>query len=623
MKARGDMSGKRLFPLTILSAFILKAWASLCVFNPLFAGAQEIQSICPAMMEDYVTPSNTVLAKYKKSSVTDTDLLLFLTVSKDRDPNIFPRYLKEQNPRQKTLLREKIQEAIRSYAFVGELAEQASPSREPAELSSLRIRLASYPAYELVWVEDVLYKKLKITDQDIIAYYQRNQEDYERPASVKLRLMYIPASQVLPELERQKIRMKIDDLYKRAMEGEDFEYLVEKYSALFPGTARNGILEVLKSDTYNRFYEEARATKIKEFSPVFQREDGFFFLQCLDKTDPQPIPLSDVRSDIVSALKTRSIRYLYSFEWNQLSRKYHPGFHWYPWEEMKDNFPMIRVQNLTVTKGDFWRLFPDIIGENFTLKEPLIRDKVKEIHQFECIRLEIEQTKLQAHPFITIGTLLARDSVQSRLYLEDLFSPLKKVSDKDLLDYYENNPEKYTVNAWKGVKQIVGEVIQPVQYSPEALEDVLVQMENNLIVLVTEAGEIVDQGKNKGEDQGTQSPVFPSSFLEDLVRTYSTDLFKFQVRDLGKIHLEEASDIWPVLRPLSPGEFSPVMKTQHFVYCYYIEEVYAGDRTPFESVKTQIRSNLVQSRMEEAAKELKERTLADLGLTFEQVLHEK
>ena len=617
------MSRKRLFPIYIFSAFIFSGLGALSLLVPTFVRAQEIQSICPAMQEDYTPPTKIVLARYKNSSITDTDLLLFLTVSKDRDPNIFSRYLKEQNPRQKTILREKIRESIRSCAFVRELAEQSPPSREPEDLISLRFRLASYPVYELVWVEEILLKKLKITDQDIIAYYKRNQEDYERPASVKFRLMYIPAHQVLPELERQKIRMKIDELHKRAVEGEDFEYLVEKYSAFFPGVTRNGILEVLKSDTYNRFYEEARATKIKEFSPVFQREDGFFFLQCLDKTDPLPIPLPDVRTDIVRSLKSRSIRYLYSFEWNQLSRNYHPGFHWYPWEEMKDNFPMIRVRKLTMTKGEFWRLFPEIMGENFALQESLIRDKVKEIHQFECIRLEIEQKKFQAHPFITIGSLLARDMVQSRRYLEDLFSPLKQVSDKELQDYYESHPEDYTVNIWKGVKQIVGEVVQPVQYSPEALGDVLVQMENNLIVMVTEAGEIVDQEKNKGKDQGIQSPVFPSSFFEDFMRKYSTDLFKFQVRDLGKIRPEEASDIWPVLRPLSPGEFSLVMKTQHFVYCYYVEEMYAGDRSSFESVKTRIRNNLIQSRMEQAARELKERTLADLGLTFEQVLHEE
>ncbi len=602
LKESGDMSGKLLLPVSILFAFILSGFASLFLLDPPFAEAQEIQSICPAMQEDYAPPGKTILARYKNSVVTDMDLLLFLTVSKDRDPNIFSRYLKESNPRQKAVLRDKIRETVRSCVATRELAEQSPPSLEPDPLLSLRFRLASYPLYELVWVEEILHKKLKITDQDIVAYYQRNREDYERPASVKFRLMYIPAHQVLPELERQKIRTRIDDLHKRAVEGEDFEYLVEQYSSFFPGTSRNGVLEVLKSDTYNRFYEEARATKINEFSPVFQREDGFFFLQCLDKTDPQPIPLADVRPDIVRMLKARSIRYLYSFEWNLLSRKYHPGFHWYPWEEMKENFPMIRVRNLTMTKSDFWHLYPEIIGENFSLQESLIRARVKEIHQFECIRLEVEENKLQSHPFITLGAPVARDVVKSSRYLEDQFSPLKQVSDRDLLDYYEGNPERFTANAWKGVKQIVGEVVQPVQYSLEALESVLVQMENNLIVLVTEAGEIVDQEKNKGRDQGVPSPAVPSSFFEDLMRKYSTDLFKFQVRDLGKIHPEEASDIWPVLRPLSPGEFSPVMKTQHFVYCYYIEEMYAGDRSPFESVKTQLRKDLVQSRMDRAAR---------------------
>jgi hypothetical protein len=583
-------------------------------------GAQEVKSSCPALQPDYSPPGETILARSSLGTISEADIFLLLTITRDKDPNIFSRYQNAINPRDKKELLDRLQDIVKSYVFIRQLSQE-NPSGEQGDFEQLRLRLRSYPLYELVWVEEILRTNLNIREEDLIAYYRRNSDIYERPASVKVRIMYLHAPRVLPELERQKILRNIETLRERTLAGENFEYLVKTYSSFYPGTTEDGVMEVFQSDTYNRFYEEARAIKVKAFSPVFQREDGVFFLECLEKKDPEVIPLASVKKEILRILKAKALRFLYAFEWNKLAEKYHPVYHWSHWDEMKDSHVLVRVRKLRITKADFWRLFPEIISENFFLNEPLILEKVKMIHQYECIRLEDEKKKLKDHSLIVRGTLIAQDQLNVERYLESLFASHKTVSDQDIKQYYEDHPELSTVNTSKRVRQIVGEVINPIQYDNKALQDIFLKMEANFHFLLKEAEDLLKQQKETiSKDDKTVYPDFPSSIFEDLLKKYSTDLYKFEFRDIGMVRPEDSGKIWPVFENLMPGGFSPVEKAMPFVYCYYIENFDPGERKSFSEVAEQIKKHLIQSRMEKAAQDLKNKIIQKTGLQFEQVI---
>jgi len=582
--------------------------------------AQNIQSDCPALKIEYTAPGRAVLARFRDQAVTEEDLLLFLTLSKAGAPNLYNRFQKVQNPKEKAELKEKIKDAIRSYVTTRELSLKYSSEKKHDKIVNLKKRMLAYPAYELVWVDQILRSKIRIRDEDIVAYYRRYKEKYERPASVRLRLFYVPAPRVLPELERQKIRQKIEEFRARALEGEDFEYLVKTYSSSFPGTDKKGIMEVYKSETYNRFYEEARAIKINRFSPVFSREHGFFFLQCLDKKDPEVIPLSSVKKEIRQILKARSLRFLYSIELDKLIKKYHPGFHWCPWDEMKNAHILIRIGKLKITKTDFWQLFPEIIGEDFSVNKQDIFENAQTIHRFECIRMEVEKKLKSPIPFIKTAEIIASDLFQATRFLEVRLASLKTVSDEELKEYYDNNPNLATEDAWREIKQVVGEVINPVQYDDQALVDVLQKMEINFERLRREALKIVEKEKEKystAPPEASEDPYFPISLFKDLLKKYSTDLYKFEIRDIGRVHSDSAPDIWQQLEPLHSGEFSEIERTLHFVHCFYVETAHKGQIKPFEEVKRELRKHLVQSRMEKAGENMKKQALQETQIRFE------
>jgi hypothetical protein len=233
----------------------------------------------------------------------------------------------------------------------------------------------------------------------------------------------------------------------------------------------------------------------------------------------------------------------------------------------------------------------------------------------------VERKKLSNHPFIIKGIPIAKDQLNSDRYLGSLFGSLKIVSEQDLEQYYEDHPEFSTIKSSKRVCQVVGEVLNPIQYDNKALNDIFQKMEANLHFLIKEAGDLVKQEKAKiPQDKESGCPDLPCDIFEDLLKKYSTDLYKFEFRSAGLVKPEDIGDIWPIFENLMPGDFSPVEKAVPFVYCYYIENFDPGEKKPFSKVQDQIKKHLILSRIGEAAEELKGKIIRETGLQFEQVI---
>jgi parvulin-like peptidyl-prolyl isomerase len=421
-------------------------------------------------------------------------------------------------------------------------------------------------------------------------------------------------------MERQKIRIRIEELYKKAQQRGDFESIVRENSSHFPGVGTDGIMIVDKGKTYNRFYDEARSLKEGAFSPVFQREEGFFFLQCLEKKELEEIPLEEVQADIRRQLEATSLRYLYTFEWEKLEKKYQPILIWTPWEEMKDNSTLIHVGSFKVTKDEFWHLFPAVVGNNFTINKPLIQSQADIIRQYECIRQDVERKKLDSNPYIKLGTTIAAEQIAAERYLEQQTIPLKTVTADDLKLYYKKRPDLSTLKAWREATHLVGEINQPDQYPPDAIGAVREKLKITFGSLLAEAKGIIAEQQKKREGQKSDAIGLPSSLFAVLMKKYSDDKFSFRIYDLKRQMPETDPELWTALKSLSPGEFSNPVAHLNLIYCYYVGKRFDGERLPFEKVKNTLESKLIEERIRESRRVLRESILKQSALVFEPIL---
>ena len=586
--------------------------------------ANGVQTTCPALKPGYSPPGDTVLAQFSRGTVTETGLLLFLDLSGGQNPNVFSRYKESENPLEREVLRESIKKAVKNYVVTRELFRKAPAPMGSEKLESLRLRLKSYPVFELVWVEEVLRPNLVISDQDVMAYYRKHQEDYQHPPSVKIRLMYLSAPRTNMELDRLKASDTMEGLRERAMEGEDFEELVGEHSASFPGAAEGGLMEVTASEEYNRFYEEAAALEPGEFSPVFQREDGFFFLQCLEKTGALPIPVEEVKDQIIPILATNALQYLYELELENLLKKYHPSVGFGAWDKLGNDHVLLQVGKLKITKGAFWRLYPEIISEDFTLNEDMIHRQIHKIKHLECIRMEVEKKRLAGHPFIKLGMVIAREQLAAQRFLETKWKTMKSVTEDELKSYYDTHPDLAREEYWKQVRDVRGEVISPAQYEARELGDVITKMERDFRSLISDAEDVIQEAKAEGLDVETvfdqAKGEVPGDGLTNIARRYSTDLYRFIVRDRGRVGSGSPDEVWKFVRKLEGGEFTPVLKSPTAIYCYYVKGSHEGEIREFKEVRGEVRNQLVRERKERVIGELLEKVAGETSLKFKPVL---
>jgi|GEM_PF-597231 len=581
---------------------------------------QWMESESPPLHADYAPPSQTILATCIQGSIPESDLMLFLAIVRYKEPNIFARFMQEKDPRKKEELREKVKKAVESYVFSCELSKMAPSSSEPANVADLRLRLRTYPVYEFIWIEKVLRPLVCITDKDIYAYYNENKTKYQRPESVKLRLLFLPAPLSLPEMEREKIRIRIEELYKKAQQRGNFESIVRENSATFPCVGPDGIMVIERGKTYNRFYDEARSLKEGDFSPVFQQEEGFFFLQCLEKKEMEEIPLEEVQADIRRQLEVTSLRYLYTLEWEKLEKKYQPTLIRTPWDEMKNNSPLILVGSFKITKDEFWHLFPAVVKNNFTIDKSLIQSQANIIRQYDCIRQDVERKKLDGSPYIKVGTEIASEQIAAERYLEQQSIPLKTVTDDDLKLYYKKRPDLSTLKAWREAIHLVGEINQPDQYPPDAIGAVREKLKNTFCSLLAEAKGIIADEQKKREGQKSDTIGLPSSLFASLLKKYSDDKFSFCIYDLKRQMQGTDPELWTTLKSISPGEFSNPVAHLNLIYCYYVEKRFDGERLPFEKVKNTLKPKLIEERIRDSRQALMESILKQSALAFEPVL---
>jgi foldase protein PrsA len=133
---------------------------------------------------------------------------------------------------------------------------------------------------------------VKVTDDDIKAYYDSHKSQYVQPESRDVRHILVPKKALA------------DSLYAQLRSGANFAQLAKKYSK-DPGSAANGgKLTVSKGQTVPQFDKTAFALKKGELSKPVKTQYGYHIIQALSAIKPSSTtPLSKVRASIKQQLK--------------------------------------------------------------------------------------------------------------------------------------------------------------------------------------------------------------------------------------------------------------------------------------------------------------------------------
>jgi len=149
---------------------------------------------------------------------------------------------------------------------------------------------------------------VKVTDAELEAAYQANQERYRHGELIGARHILIQVPKEATEEQKKQAKEKIESLLKEAQAGKDFSELAKMHSDC-PSKTRGGDLGYFgKGRMVPAFEKAALALKEGEISPVVETQFGFHLIQVYGKKPPGVTPLEEVRRQVESQVKNEKFQ---------------------------------------------------------------------------------------------------------------------------------------------------------------------------------------------------------------------------------------------------------------------------------------------------------------------------
>lgn len=198
-----------------------------------------------------------------------------------------------------TVSQAEIDEQILQLKSAYQTAEEFSQELEMRELTDEELL---EEARKGLLVEKVINQQLETvqipTEAEVADFYDRNQEHLRRPEQFLISHILV---QVLPddtENVRAAKRLEIEDLRRRAMEGEDFGKLAYEHSNC-PSSQRNGDLGWMIREQMLPEFESAIATlQPGDISGIIETSVGFHILRLQDRHAEELPALETIREDL-------------------------------------------------------------------------------------------------------------------------------------------------------------------------------------------------------------------------------------------------------------------------------------------------------------------------------------
>jgi peptidyl-prolyl cis-trans isomerase C len=159
-------------------------------------------------------------------------------------------------------------------------------------------------------VDTKVVNDVKVTDQEVKAFYDQNPDKLKRPERIHVRHILIAVAKDASAADKQKARAKADDLLAKIKAGGDFAKLAAE-SSDDPGSKQHGgeLPMFSKGQMVPPFETAAFALKQpNDLSPVVESQYGFHIIQLIEHQDAGVVPFAEVKDRIAGFLKQQQQR---------------------------------------------------------------------------------------------------------------------------------------------------------------------------------------------------------------------------------------------------------------------------------------------------------------------------
>jgi parvulin-like peptidyl-prolyl isomerase len=157
------------------------------------------------------------------------------------------------------------------------------------------------------YVKEKIEPTITVTDADCRAFFDGHLQEFAGVDSVRARHIILQSSSADTDKDKADQEKLINDIRKRAKNGEKFERLAQMYSQ--DGTAENGgdLGFFARGTMVKEFEEVVFSLKKGEISPVFRTQFGLHLVKVIDKKPAAPPNYELAKPKIEAHLKQQAL----------------------------------------------------------------------------------------------------------------------------------------------------------------------------------------------------------------------------------------------------------------------------------------------------------------------------
>lgn len=374
----------------------------------------------PLLTHLYDGANRTKLAESSRGAVNEEELLLFLLVSGDHRPAIYDDYMNETDAMRKADLQKQLQSRINDYYYRLSFSEMdQGPNLTDFEQKKVDALLC--PAVEFVWLDRTIRPRVDVTPNEMRLYYRNHPEEFITPHLVHVRYIF---RRLDPTMSRDEVdaEEKLMDSLREVLEQhpEKFADAARQYSHA-PSAVNGGeIAPFAEGEYFAQFEKVAFGLSIPdEISSIFSNEEGLFLMQLIGHTMPNAIEYDAAQDKVRKSALKQEMTHMARYAMTRLHKEARVENRFSLWNDLRDEDMIARVNERSVTKGDFWRLFPSVIDVMGNPSVPERAYQSKRYIECELMRQDLKDKGLWEDPRLMRAEELARiivkaDRVESR-----------------------------------------------------------------------------------------------------------------------------------------------------------------------------------------------------------------
>lgn len=143
--------------------------------------------------------------------------------------------------------------------------------------------------------EREVIEKSKVSDKELMDYYEKNKGDFLRPEAWRLRHILIKVEPQASHEERERLRGEAEEVLQKAKMGEDFSGLAYRYS-MDDWRVKGGDLGIVHKGRLDPLLEDAISRlKVGEISDIIKTEMGYHIIRLDEKVTETQLGFEEVK----------------------------------------------------------------------------------------------------------------------------------------------------------------------------------------------------------------------------------------------------------------------------------------------------------------------------------------